>query len=94
MIIFSLNKQKNKQVHSLCVDSRPGDRLWLAKGDPPPSSSFFCQTQSEAHSPPSAMAVRKTLRVTRECRDAYTYNNLDHSIFFLLTIYSFKHIQN
>ena len=21
-----------KQVHSLCVDSRPGDRLWTAKG--------------------------------------------------------------
>ena len=24
-----------KQVHSLCVDSRPGDRLRLAKGHPP-----------------------------------------------------------
>ena len=48
-----------KQVHSLCVDSRPGDRLRLAKGDPPPSSFFFCQAQSEAHGPPSAMAVRK-----------------------------------
>ena len=47
-----------KQVHSLCVDSRPGDRLRLAKGDPP-SLFFFCQAQSEAHGPPSAMAVRK-----------------------------------
>ena len=44
-----------KQVHSLCVDSRPGDRLRLA-----PSLFFFCQAQSEAHGPPSAMAVRKT----------------------------------
>ena len=26
-----------KQVHSLCVDSRPGDWLWTAKGPP----SFF-----------------------------------------------------
>ena len=51
-----------EQVHSLCVDSRPGDRLRLvfAKGpciNPciiPPS---FCQC--EAHSLPSAMAVRK-----------------------------------
>ena len=24
----------NKQVHSLCVDSRPGDRLWTDKGPP------------------------------------------------------------
>ena len=32
-----LLKNTNKQVHSLCVDSRPGDRLQLAKGPP----SFF-----------------------------------------------------
>ena len=51
-----------EQVHSLCVDSRPGDRLRLAKGDPPPSLFFFfCQAQSEALGPPSAMAVRKTV---------------------------------
>ena len=25
-------QSKLEQVHSLCVDSRPGDRLWLAKG--------------------------------------------------------------
>ena len=50
-----------KQVHSLCVDLRPGDRLRLAKGPPHHSHpSLFCQAQSEAHGPPSAMAVRKT----------------------------------
>ena len=40
-IIMNLD---NKQVHSLCVDSRPGDQLRLAKG--PlfliPYSSLFC----------------------------------------------------
>ena len=46
-----------EQVHSLCVDLRPGDRLRLAKG--PPHPLFFCQAQSEAHGPPSAMDVRK-----------------------------------
>ena len=51
---------ETKQVHSLCVDSRPSDRLRLAKGPPPhPLFFFFCQAQSEAHGPPSAMAVRK-----------------------------------
>ena len=49
-----------EQVHSLCVDSRPGDLLRLAKGPPHHSHpSLFCQAQSEAHGPPSAMAVRK-----------------------------------
>ena len=33
------HKYTMKQVHSLCVDSRPGDRLRLAKG--PPSSSLI-----------------------------------------------------
>ena len=46
----------NYQVHSPCVDLRPGDRSFFAKG-PPPSS--FCLAQFEAHGPPSAMAVRK-----------------------------------
>ena len=32
-----------EQVHSLCVDSRPGDWLRLAKG---PLSFFLCPTQS------------------------------------------------
>ena len=37
---FHQNQVKQEeQVHSLCVDSRPGDRLRLAKG-PPPSSSL------------------------------------------------------
>ena len=47
-IVIAKNKKMkhcpNKQVHSLCVDSRPGDRLRLAKGHPHPIVS-----QSEAH---------------------------------------------
>ena len=46
---------KYKQVHSLWVDSRPGDRLWLAKGPFIIPYSLFCQAQ------PSAMAVRKIM---------------------------------
>ena len=48
-----------KQVHSLCVDSRPGDRLRLAKGPFIIHYPSFCQAQYEANGPPSAMAVRK-----------------------------------
>ena len=57
--INCLTLSVKEQVHSLCVDSRPGDRLRLAKGPHSPHPLFFCQAQSEAHGPPSAMAVRK-----------------------------------
>ena len=55
------NSEHIEQVHSLCVDSRPGDRLRLAKGPGLPQ----CQAQSEAHGPPSAMAVRKRVQVEK-----------------------------
>ena len=37
-----------------------GSGFFFAKGHPPHPS--LCQAQSEAHGPPSAMAVRKTRR--------------------------------
>ena len=44
-----------KQVHSLCVDSRPGDRLQPAKGP----LSLIHSVNVKLTAPPSGMAVRK-----------------------------------
>ena len=38
---ISLYFDEIKQVHSLCVDSRPGERSFFAKGPPSSSSSLI-----------------------------------------------------
>ena len=73
---------EEKQVHSLCVDSRPGDRSFFAKG--PPSSSLIphhCVKHSlKLTARLSAMAVRKTVNC-QICTGYYTLAVLDSLCF-------------